>query len=196
LLVCDVMGHGVRSALVTALVRAFTDELRAEALDPGALLTRLNQDLMGVLRRNGRLLFVTAAYVVIDTAAGVLRYGQAGHPTGFLRRPTGAVELLPAGGEVAGPALGLIDGFSYSAGAGAIAPGDLAVLFTDGIFEVMNAGSEEWGCERLRAELARTDLASGEELLTAAVAAAARFAAPRTFEDDVCVAALEARSPG
>jgi len=41
--VCDVMGHGVRSALVTAMMRALVEELRALAADPGQLLTRLNR---------------------------------------------------------------------------------------------------------------------------------------------------------
>lgn len=191
LLVCDVMGHGVRSALVTALVRAFAENLRAEALDPGALLTRLNLDLMGVLRQTGRLLFVTAAYVVIDTAEGTLRYGQAGHPTGFLRRAAGTVELLPAEGDVPGPALGLIAGFPYAAGTTPIAAGDWAVIFTDGIFEVRNADGEEWGRDRLRAELGRSGIPPGEELLRTTVASASRFAGTGTFEDDVCLAALE-----
>jgi sigma-B regulation protein RsbU (phosphoserine phosphatase) len=190
LLVCDVMGHGVRSALITAMLRAFAEELRPLARDPGALLTRLNQALMDVLRQAGTLLFVTSAYVFLDTEASALLYGQAGHPTGFLLRASGETELLPAGGEVAGPALGLIDDFTYTSGRARVSAGDAAVLFTDGVFEARNAGGEEWGLERMRAEIQRR---VGEEDLLAGVASAAGvFAAGGELDDDVCLVSLEA----
>ena len=64
LFICDVMGHGVRSALVTAMVRALVEELRTIALDPGALLTRINHDLRAILQQTGTPLFTTAFYLV------------------------------------------------------------------------------------------------------------------------------------
>ena len=192
LLVCDVMGHGVRSALVTAMLRAFTEDLRPKAADPGALLTRLTQCLMGVLRQTGNLLFVTAAYAVVDLASGTLSYGQAGHPTGFLRRLSGEVELLPAGGDVAGPALGLVDGFAYESGRRNLAEGDAVVLFTDGLTEARNASGEEWGEGRLLAEIALNGAISCEDLLPRVVEAAALFMEGKSFEDDLCLACLRA----
>jgi serine phosphatase RsbU (regulator of sigma subunit) len=189
-LVCDVMGHGVRSALVTAMIRAFSEQLRSQAGDPGALLTRLNQGLMGVLRQTGNLLFVTAAYAVVDADNATVLYGQAGHPTGFVRRASGSVELLPAGDEVAGPALGLIDDYAYVSGRGRLDPGDAAMLFTDGLFEVRDREGEEWGQERMRAEVAGHPLLGGDELLAAVVAAAGSFASGGVFDDDVCIVSL------
>lgn len=189
-LVCDVMGHGVRSALVTAMIRAFSEDLRSLAGDPGALLTRLNQGLMGVLRQAGKLLFVTAAYAVVDGDTGTVCYGQAGHPTGFIRRASGTVELLPVDDDVAGPALGLIDDHAYTSGRARMAPGDAAMLFTDGVFEVRNAEGEEWGQERLRAEVSGHALLKGEELLAAVVSAAGSFAAGGAFDDDLCLVSL------
>jgi serine phosphatase RsbU (regulator of sigma subunit) len=191
ILVCDVMGHGVRSALVTAMVRAFAEDLRPDATDPGRLLTRLNRSLTAVLRQSGTLLFVTAAYAFLDAAASTLVYGQAGHPTGFLRGAAGDVEPLPARGVVAGPALGLIEDHEYVAGRRAIAPGDAAILFTDGVFEVRNKAGEEWGLERLQAEIARRRGRAAAELLPALVAEAARHAGGAPFDDDVCLVSLE-----
>jgi sigma-B regulation protein RsbU (phosphoserine phosphatase) len=193
-LVCDVMGHGVRSALITAMLRAFSEELRPLAGDPGALLTRLNQGLMGVLRQAGNLLFVTAAYAYVDAVSCTVLYGQAGHPTGFIRRTSGEVELLPAGDDIAGPALGLMDDFTYTAGRGRLSPGDTAVLFTDGVFEVRNSDGEEWGQERLRAEVSGHPLLQGEGFLGAVVSAAGRFAAGGVFDDDVCIVSLGLRT--
>jgi len=190
-LVCDVMGHGVRSALVTAMLRAFAEDLRPLARDPGALLTRLNQCLMGVLRQAGTLMFVTAAYVVVDTGASTLLYGQAGHPTGFILRGSGELEPLPARGEVAGPALGLIEGHAYESGRDRLSPGDAAVLFTDGLVEARNSDGEEWGSDRLQAEIRRR--AGGRDgSLLAEIASAAGGFAGGPFDDDVCLILLEA----
>jgi sigma-B regulation protein RsbU (phosphoserine phosphatase) len=145
---------------------------------------------MGVLRQAGTLLFVTAAYVVIDTEEWTLLYGQAGHPTGFILRAAGELELLPAGDDVAGPALGLIDDCTYLSGRAEMSAGDRALLFTDGVFEVRNAAGEEWGTERLGAEICRR--AGGRDLLPGVASAAAIFAAGGAFDDDVCLISLEA----
>ena len=193
ILVCDVMGHGVRSALVTAMLRAFTEDLRPAAADPGALLTRLNQCLMGVLRQAGNLLFVTAAYAVVDTGTGTLAYGQAGHPTGYVRLASGASEPLPADGDVAGPALGLIPDYPFQTGTRALGAGDSVILFTDGLTEARNGAGEEWGQERLAMEVARDAHAPSRDLLERIIGAATRFAGGGPFEDDVCLVCLETR---
>jgi sigma-B regulation protein RsbU (phosphoserine phosphatase) len=146
---------------------------------------------MGVLRQSGNLLFVTSAYVVVDAGSGTLAYGQAGHPTGYLRRASGKVELLPAEGDVAGPALGLIDGFPYESGRQSVGPGDTAILFTDGLTEARTSEGEEWGQERLVEEMGRTAATNPAGLLSALVAAAASFAGGQAFEDDVCIVALQ-----
>jgi sigma-B regulation protein RsbU (phosphoserine phosphatase) len=175
------------------MLRAFAEDLRAMANDPGALLTRLNQCLMGVLRQAGHLLFVTAAYAVVDVGGSAVAYGQAGHPTGFLRHASGAVDLLPAEGDVAGPALGLIEDFQYVAGSRSLLPGDSVILFTDGLTEARDPSGLEWGEERLRAEVARHAGISAEDLLAGVVHAAATFAGGGSFEDDVCIVSLAAR---
>lgn len=190
-LVCDVMGHGVRSALVTAMLRAFVEEVRPHAHDPGLVLTQLNEGMRAVLRQAGTLLFATAAYVVFDLEAGALLYGQAGHPTGFVRSAAGGVETLPCDDEVAGPALGLVEGHVYATGRRALKGGDTAILFTDGVFEARNASGEEWGVGRLCASIAAMGLVPAEKLLPALVAQAAAFSG-NPFDDDVCLVSLEA----
>jgi CheY-like chemotaxis protein len=60
--ICDVMGHGVRAALVTAMMRALEEQLGELADDPGALLTEMNRALRGILRQLGTTLFTTACY--------------------------------------------------------------------------------------------------------------------------------------
>ena len=107
--ICDVMGHGVRSALVTAMLRAMVEELSAEASDPGGLLTRMNRDLRIILRESDNLMFATAYYLVIHTTRRRVWYAAAGHPLPLhLRRAPGLVEQFGAGDSTRGPALGSV----------------------------------------------------------------------------------------
>ncbi len=62
--VCDVAGHGIRSALVTAMIRALVEELNPLAPDPGRFLEKLNGDLCAILKNTGSLLPTTAFYLV------------------------------------------------------------------------------------------------------------------------------------
>lgn len=196
LLVCDVMGHGVRSALVTAMVRAMLEELRAVAGEPGRLLTALNRDLTRLLRQAGGLIFVTAAYAVVDLAAGTLRYAQAGHPSP-LRWDAAAqrVRAIACDDAQAGPALGLIDDFEYAECAEPFVPGDRVLLFTDGLTEARTPAGEEFGEGRLAAVLATHAAADLEAWLGAVLAAAGTFAGDR-FDDDVCLVAAGMTGPG
>src|SRR6201999_3791802 len=82
--ICDVMGHGVRSALVAAMVRALVEELKPLGGDPGKLLTQLNHDLYSILKHAGSPTLTTAFYLTADTATGQLRFANAGHPKPFL----------------------------------------------------------------------------------------------------------------
>ncbi len=192
LLVCDVMGHGVRSALITAMIRAMVEELRPVAADPAVLLTRMNADLTRLLRRTGDMIFVTAAYVVVDANEGQLRYAVAGHPVPL----HGSVEEgctcpLKHGSEAVGPALGLMDDFTFEAGAEKFGPGDRVLLYTDGVFEAPDAKGEEFGQRRLGEVLAGSRALPLAAALPALLSAAEKFSGGSAFGDDVCLLAAE-----
>src|SRR6516162_6629011 len=84
--ICDVTGHGVRAALVTAMIRALTEELKPFAHDPGFFLYKLNRDLCSILKNTGSPMLTTAFYAVADCRSGLLRYANAGHPNPLLVR--------------------------------------------------------------------------------------------------------------
>jgi serine phosphatase RsbU (regulator of sigma subunit) len=190
-LICDVMGHGVRSALITAMVRAMLEQLRPIAADPGMLLSHLNRDLTRILRQAGGLIFVTAAYIVFDLAAREVRYGQAGHPTPLrwdgVRR---AMLPLKCNDDEAGPALGLLDDFDFLTCHEEFAPGSRVVLFTDGLTEAADSHGTEFGETRLAAILSRSMVEPLGRTLETAIREAATFAGVK-FADDVCVVAAE-----
>ncbi len=142
---CDVMGHGVRAALITALLRGLLREQQALAGDPGAFLAALNRQFGSILARAGDLVYVTAVYIVADVAAGEVRYANAGHPTPLLlERGAGRASpcRMPDG---PGPALGLMPEFVYDTAARPITAGDTVLLFTDGIYEVESQEGEQLG---------------------------------------------------
>ena len=192
-LVCDVMGHGVRSALITAMIRAFVQELKPVSHDPALFLTRLNHDLTALLRQTGSLIFVTAAYVVIDAARQQLRYAQAGHPpplhTGHAANTTTAISFPE---ELAGPALGLIEDYEYAAIEYPFIMGDRLLLFTDGVTEAASTSGtgEEFGTDRLAQLLTGTKSEQLEISLDQLLAEVIRFAG-ETLPDDFCAIAIE-----
>jgi sigma-B regulation protein RsbU (phosphoserine phosphatase) len=188
-LICDVMGHGVRAAMVTAMIRAILEELRPIGSDPGALMTRLNRDLTRILLKTGDFIFVTAAYAVVPFNGGKLRYARAGHPAPLCwESANGKVHPLDGSG---GPALGFVDQFKYDGAEHEFRPGDRLVLFTDGIFEAMNPAGDEFGTKRLAASLA--DLADRPlaDALDSVVSSVSAFSAGAPFADDLCLVAVE-----
>ena len=60
---CDVAGHGVRSALIAAMIRALVEELHPWADDPGAFMTKLNEELGNILKHTGTPVMTTAVYL-------------------------------------------------------------------------------------------------------------------------------------
>ena len=191
-LVCDVMGHGVRSALITAMIRAMVEELRPIAVDPGVMLTRLNRDLTRILRQTGGMIFVTAAYAVIHLGFGKLRYAQAGHPTPLRwDQSTGAVRSVNCPPQCAGPALGLLDEFEYITSEETVIAGDRVIMFTDGLFEAATPNGEEFGPERLAAALAHEAGQPLDATLTTLLGQVTEFCGGAAFADDVCVVAIE-----
>src|SRR5690606_27287299 len=91
--ICDVMGHGVRSALVTAMMRALVGERTPVTVDPGQFLTELNRHLLFILPQTDTPMFASAFYVVIDVEKGLVSYANAGHPSPlYAGRETGSAD--------------------------------------------------------------------------------------------------------
>jgi serine phosphatase RsbU (regulator of sigma subunit) len=189
--ICDVMGHGVRAALVTAMMRALVEELSAKAADPGTLLTQINRDLAKILQQTGTVMYVTACYVVLDVARSHLLYANAGHPNPLHVQPgAGSVHAMSAN-EQSAPAMGLFDDIVYRTSASTIHAGDLLLLFTDGVFEVDSPAGEQFSHELLLAAVQRRAHLAPHQLLSELLSEIRQFSANQSFADDVCVIAVE-----
>ncbi len=195
--ICDVAGHGVRSALVTAMIRALLEELKPLAGDPGQFLTKLNGDLHAILRHAGSPLLTTAFYLVANWQTGTMRYTNAGHPKPLhLRRGTGQVEPLVNLSGKSQPALGLFEGAAYQTSEVKLAPKDLVMLFTDGLYEVQAANHELYSQGLLVTEVQRRVQLPASELFDQILMQIQQFSADGTFGDDVCLVALEFAGSG
>jgi sigma-B regulation protein RsbU (phosphoserine phosphatase) len=192
LFICDVMGHGVRSALVTAMVRALVEELRPVALDPGQLLTRINSDLRAILQQTGTPLFTTAFYLVADLERRRILFANAGHPKPFLiHRLSGAIDVLKNADGKARPALGLFAESAYPTESCPLSAGDLVMLFTDGLYEVENAGGEQFSQELLMEAVHKQARLHGSEIFASVLGEIQQFSASHEFSDDVCLVGME-----
>jgi len=187
LFICDVTGHGVRAALVTAMIRALAEELKPFAHDPSDFLHKLNRDLCSILKNTGSPLLTTAFYAVADCRNGRLRYANAGHPKPLLvRRAMGRVDPLVNASGRGQPVLGLFENPTYQTSEVVMLPGDFLMLFTDGLYEVQ--GREElYSQERLmldvKSMLQRPPGVLFDELLQVVRA----FSVNGQFDDDVCL---------
>ena len=190
--VCDVMGHGVRAALITAMMRAMIETHAAEAVDPGRLLTQLNSEFTGILKQTGTLVFVTVSYCVINIRVGNARFARAGHPLPLhARRSSGEVQTIMLGGDSAGPAIGLIPNARFKTSEAKLAPGDFLLFFTDGIIEVEASDGRQFGIEGLQ-ESVRSHLDQpNESLLDAIIGDVYKFADSTVLMDDACLVAAE-----
>jgi len=195
--ICDVMGHGVRAALVTAIQRTLVEELQPFAGDPAEFLTQMNRALLSILRRTRSPMFASAFYLVVDVASGKMKYANAGHPRPLhVRRSAGVVSFLDGGGMRSGPALGVFDGTAYRTHEASLETEDAILLFTDGLYEVEGKDGKLYDQSMLMRAVERRLYRSTEQIFEETVNEVREFSALRAFEDDVCLVGLDVQKRG
>ena len=193
-LICDVMGHGVRAALIAAIVRGLVEELKPVADDPGKFLTTLNEALCGILKQTVTPVFATACYVVADLVLGEFRHATAGHPAPYhLRRSAGVLEALGHDSGKPGPALGIFEEAAYATKRNALAAGDLLMLFTDGLYEIEGNDGALYEKEQFIEAITRRLALPAPQLFDELLAEIQHFAAGEKFDDDMCLVGLEVK---
>ena len=191
--ICDVMGHDVRAALVTAMLRALVEDISAKNAEPGQLLTELNRALFKVFRQAGTTMFATGLYLVADVATGLLSYANAAHPHPLrLQRPGGTVEVLGHDtGTKKGAALGLFKDAIYPTCTRSLRLDDLLVLYTDGLIEEESPSGEIFSRERLSETISNLHALPPKELLAKALNEIRLFAGHQDLSDDICLLGIE-----
>jgi sigma-B regulation protein RsbU (phosphoserine phosphatase) len=183
LVVADVMGKGVPAALFMALGGTVIRTIALSNQGPAQVLMGANPILLKDSRSD---MFLTAFYAVLDTGSGRLVYANAGHNRPLLQRAaTGEIQELASDGI----ALGVLAAIELEQRTIDLAPGDLVILYTDGVTEAMDDGYRQFGMERLRAALQACAGSSAQETVDQLVAELKAFAGDMQQSDDITILA-------
>lgn len=184
-LVCgDVAGHGMASGLVLAALRSGFTLLRDSLHDPAAVLRRLH-DLVAQTSR--RRMLVTVSVALVGRGKAII--ASAGHPPVILRRADGTVEMI----DLYAPPLGVRLPVTIPQRTIDVAPGDVLVLHSDGIYETRSATGHDYGLDRLADVVRMHGGGTAEELRDAIVADVATFRGKAEPADDVTIVVCKLR---
>lgn len=198
IMICDVMGHGARAALMAAYLRGLMEEIIHLEKDPGKIMGRMNAGIISAMKNYDHAMFATACLVILDTKTGAVRSVNAGHPPPIIvRRKKKIVELLRrTATRTREPGLGLVEGAEYSVHRNNIGEDDLIFMFTDGVYEVRNKKRELFGRPRFT-ELIRKNMALAPEALVEFLLREIRdHTQSGEMDDDLCMITAHATRPG
>lgn len=177
-LIADVADKGVPAALFMALSRIVVRVNAQVHDDPAQIITRAN-DVIAEDATAG--MFVTLFYGLLSRTTRTLQYVNAGHNPPMVVRVDGTVERL----GTTGIALGARSGMPYHSEQVGVGPGDVAVLFTDGVTEAMEGHNRMYGEDRLVEVIRAHAHESAEEILEAVFSGVGEFAAGQPQFDDI-----------
>lgn len=186
IVVGDVAGHGVGSALLMASARASVRMAAAMGGDPVSVVGAVNGRLSEDVNDTGR--FITLFYLDIDARARLLRWVRAGHDPAMVYLPA-----KDAFDELGGPGvpLGIVAGYAYAAQRRSWPAGSLLFLGTDGIWEARNRAGEMFGKKRLREVLRRAAPLSAQAVLDAVTEAVTAYREGLPQEDDITMVVIK-----
>jgi sigma-B regulation protein RsbU (phosphoserine phosphatase) len=186
LAVGDVAGKGSPAALLMALLLAMLRTLVDEQLEPEPLITRLNAQIW---RHSPGSRFITIFYAVYTPATGALTYVNGGQNPPLIRRADGSYDRLSA----TGIALGMFDKSTYTAVETRIEPGEMLVLYSDGITEAENPEGLPLEEPGLQAILDRHRDEPPAQLGAHIIKSVERYAQASRFTDDLTILILRRR---
>jgi sigma-B regulation protein RsbU (phosphoserine phosphatase) len=187
--IADVAGHGTPAAVLMAITHAIAHAHPSKLTPPGMLLNYLNQRLARAYTRGGA--FVTAFYAVLDSSGRKLTYARAGHNPPRLARDGRILSLEGQGGLP----LGILEEKDYGQSTIVLEPGDLLLLYTDGITEAAAptiAGKERelFGLERLDALLLECPVHTPAQCISLIQESVASFSGNAPPTDDQTLLAI------
>jgi len=187
LLIGDVVGHGVRAALLMAQIAGYLRSRQAEHSRPAAVIRGLNRLLIDLGQRTDGVLPCTLFYAVLDAPTGLLLFVNAGHPGPFLcSRKTCLGALAGAQNMLLG-----VEPFEPEEGCHSFQPGERLVLYTDGIVEAADAKGELFGQARLHEALSAQADASPDGCADVMLRAVDAFRGPAPRTDDETLVVID-----
>ena len=188
LVIADVADKGMAAALFMIMSRTLTRAAAIAGREPADLLARVNRYILNDVRSD---LFVTLVFMRWHPLTGLIEYANAGHnpPLVFRHKPDGESEVFPLPGS--GIALGVLDAINPIIFTETLQPGDVLLMYTDGITDALNVDNEEFGTERLYRVLQDNASKSAQEIVNTLMQAVDDFAGDEPPFDDQTLLVLK-----
>jgi len=183
----DVSGHGISSALLMATTRAFLRQRAALPGTPAQIISDVNAQFSRDVADSGS--FMSMFYLSIDTGQQTLDWVRAGHDPAIRYDPgSGTIDELKGPGV----ALGIDEEFIYSEnGRVSIEPGQIILLGTDGIWEARNSQGKMFGKEAVQHILRENIENDADSILAGITSALADFLQGGAAEDDITLVVVK-----
>ena len=186
LVIADVSGHNLGSALIMAETRTFIHALLDSIETPSKMLHNLNRFFFSNM--NGSDLFVTMFYLQYRIKTRTLSYTSAGHNTPLLwRKRTQSLEMLDAEGLI----FGIKQDVEFEQKSTTLELGDILLLYTDGIIEAEDHNGEFFGIERLGKLIQECDQMTPQEFIDRIMDQVRIYTGLRHFNDDITLVAMK-----
>lgn len=185
LVIADVSGKGTGAALLMAAVHSALHALAGLGdISLDALTERLNEIVYANTAGNR---YVTAFFTTMDASTGEMSYVNAGHCYPLLLRKDGGVERLVDGG----PVIGLLPEISLNVGSTRLDPGDVLLLYTDGLSETTSPEGEEFEDERILEIVHESAGLPSREIMARLLSGVRVFAAEAGLADDLTLMVVQ-----
>ncbi len=184
LVIADVSGHNVGAALIMAQTRTFIQAKASSLPSPSKVLQEVNSFFYEDLSRAE--LFITMFYLRYDVTSGHMTYASAGHNPPLLCRQNNHIDELDAEGLI----LGILPEVDFHEPQTQLEPGDLLLMYTDGIIEAENASGDFFGTERLKSLLIELKDQEPQLIIDNIFEQVRLFTGVRHFEDDVSLVVM------
>ncbi|NBU99789.1 MAG: fused response regulator/phosphatase [Spirochaetia bacterium] len=184
-LIADVTGHGIPSAMVTAMLKAAFRILQKNISDPSLIMKGLNEILYG---NDNQLL--TAVYIYIDIKNKILLSSNAGHPFILLLKKSGELIEIKSKGRLIGFSLSE----NWELCSTKIEYGDRIILYTDGITEMKNYNGEQFGKERLKQMIKDYSYLNNSDMIESTKRTLLDFSFQVNQEDDLTLVVIDIAS--
>ena len=185
LVIADVSGKGVPAALLMAFLRASLRAATHIGYSPHISMAKVNYLLWESIERNQ---FVTAFYGILDVTNRTLTYTNAGHNPPILLKQNGELRIMDRGSVP----LGMFKDTRYHEYYLTTEPGDVLVLYTDGVTEAHNLNGDEFGRDRLAQAVRRHSRLGARELIAALQTEVIEWTEGRGATDDVTFFVIKA----
>ena len=180
----DVCGKGIPAALFMAFSRTI---IRSKGIQCGTAKACMTESNRLLAAYSADCMFVTVFYAIYNTKTGLVTYSNAGHNPPHVVRSNGRVEELPKSKD---PMMGIFE-VEYKEASLQLEPGDMLVMFTDGVTEAMNPDRMEFGTRRLMTILGRQAGKSSQQIIEVVKDAIKDFTEGAEQSDDITMLAIK-----